>query len=304
MMKCTRLTLLALLTLAAMWSTVGCGVGSSTLPATNPVFTKLMFNSSEIQAPLTNLFVMGMDGSNQTPVTLDACCVDQASISADAKTMAFFYGGNAWVKNVATGVQTQLTTAGNTYELRISPDGKKIVFNQPDPVTMAYSLWVMNVDGTSKTSLTPTLPGGVQSCRIGVFSADSAKIVMACDGGSTFGIFTVKADGTGLATVLSQSAFVDTPAFSPDGTKIVFVNYGLTGSTTYGVVSVNLDGSNQTLLVGSAQESEVLNSSVYYSAYDATVSNQRIYKCDLDGSNSVAITDGSTYDYLGLGNMI
>jgi Tol biopolymer transport system component len=304
MMKRTRLPLLALLTLTAILSTVGCGVGSSTSPATNPVFTKLVFNSNQTVVPTTNLFVMGMDGSNQAPVALDACCVDQASISADAKTLAFFYEGNAWVKNVATGVQTQLTTAGSTYQLRISPDGKKIVFNQPDPVTLAYSLWIMKVDGTAKTSLTPTLPSGMQDCRIGAFSADSAKIVMTCEGNSTFGIFTVKADGTGLATVLTQAQFVDTPAFSPDGTKIVFVDYGLTGSPTYGVVSMNLDGSNQTLLVGNVQESEVLNSSVYYSFYDASVSNQRIYKCDLDASNVVAITDGSSYDYLGLGNMI
>jgi Tol biopolymer transport system component len=303
MMKRTRLTLLALLTLTAMLSTVGCGVGSSTPQVTNPVFTKLVFDSNQAEVPQTDLFVMGMDGSNRALVPLDACCVDQPSISADAKTMAFYYDGNAWVKNVATGVQTQLTTAGNTYSLRISPDGKKIVFNYPDPVTQAYSLWTMNVDGTAKTSLTPTLPSGMQSCWSGAFSADSAKIVMTCNGNSNFAIFTINADGTGLASVVSQSQFMDTPAFSPDGTKIVFVNYGLTGSTTYGVVSVNLDGTNQTLLAGSSQESEVLNSSVYYSAYDTSLSNNRIYKCDLDGSNVVAITDGSNYDYLGIGEM-
>ncbi len=302
-MKRTRLTLSALLTLTAMLSTVGCGVGSSTSPATNPVFTKLVFNSNRTVVPATTMFVMGMDGSNLTPVAIDNCCVYQPSISGDAKTMAYDFEGNVWVKNVATGVQTQLTTTSNIYELRISPDGKKILFNYPDPTTQNYSLWTMNVDGTAKTSLTPTLPSGITTCWEGAFSADSAKIVMTCYGNSNYGIFTVKADGTGLATVLTQPNFLDTPAFSPDGTKIVFINYGLTGSTTYGVVSVNLDGSNQTLLVGSVQESEVLNSSIYYSAYDTSVSNNRIYKCDLDGSNVVAITDGSNYDYLGLSEM-
>jgi Tol biopolymer transport system component len=301
-MKRTCLALIVLFTLTAVLSTVGCGVGSST-PQSNPVFTKLVFNSSRTAVPATNLFVMGMDGSNLTPVTLDNSGVYQSSISADANTIAFGYQGNVWVKNVATGVETQVTTNGNTYELRISPDGKKIVFNQPDPVTLAYSLWIMNVDGTAKTSLTPTLPSGMQDCGNGAFSANSTKIVMACYGNSNSAIFIIKTDGTGLAPVLTQSAYLDTPAFSADGTKIVFADSGLVGPVTSGVVSVNLDGSNQTLLVGNAYESEVLNSSVYYTLYDTTLNFTRIYKCNLDGSDAVAITDGTASDYLGLGGI-
>lgn len=301
-MKRTRLTLLALLTLTAMLLTVGCGVGSSALPS-NPVFTKMVFNSSRTVVPATDLFVMGMDGSNLTPVAINNSGVYQSSISADAKTIAFGYQGNVWVKNVATGVETQLPTNGNTYQLRISPDGKKIAFNDLDSAATTYSVWVMNVDGTAKISLTPTFPSGMQGCQNGAFSADSSKVVMTCYGNSNSAIFTVKADGTGLANVLTQSAYLDTPAFSADGTKIVFADSGLTGSVTYGIVSVNLDGSNQTLIAGNAYESEVLNSSVYYSFYDTTLNFTRIYKCDLDGSNAVAITDGTASDYLGLGGI-
>jgi Tol biopolymer transport system component len=300
-MKCTRLTLLVLLALTATLSTVGCGVGSSAL--SNPIFTRMVFNSSRTVVPATNLFVMGMDGSNLTPVAIDNSGVYQSSISADGKTIAFGYQGNVWVKNVATGVETQLPTTGNTYQLRISPDGKKIVFNDLDTVAMAYKVWIMNVDGTAKTSLTPTLPSGMQDCQNGAFSADSTTIVMVCHGASNSAIFTIKADDTGLANVLTQSAYLDTPAFSPDGTKIVFADSGLTGSVTYGVVSVNLDGSHQNLVAGYATESEVLNSSVYYSFYDTTLNITRIYKCDLNGSNAVAITDGSASDYLGLGGI-
>jgi Tol biopolymer transport system component len=299
MMKRTRLTLLVSLTLTAILSTVGCGVGSSA-PQTNPVFTKLLFDSSRSVSPATNLFVMGMDGSNLTPVALVNNGVYQPSISADAKTIVFDYSGNVWTQNVATSVQTQLTTDQDTYATRISPDGKKIVFNHYDPVATTESVWIMNVDGTGKTNLTSTFPAGMTGCWSGNFSADSAKIVMACYGNSMDGLYTIKADGTGLATVLTQNSFLDTPAFSPDGTKIVFVNFNLTGSVTFGVVSVNLDGTNQAVIALGSYESEVLNSSVYYSFYDTTLSNNRIYKCDLDGSNATPITDGSAQDYLAL----
>jgi Tol biopolymer transport system component len=300
MMKRTRLTLSVLLALTAMLSTVGCGVGSSTPGVTNPVFTKMVFDSSRSVSPATNLFIMGVDGSNLTPVALVNNGVYQPSISADAKTIAFNYQGNVWVQNAATSVQTQLTTDQQTYALRFSPNGKKIVFNHYDSVASTEEVWIMNVDGTSKTNLTTTFPSGMTSCWTGVFSADSAKIVMSCYGNSTYGLYTIKADGTGLATVLTQSNFMDTPAFSPDGTKIVFVNFGLTGSSSYGVVSVNLDGTNQVVLALGSWESEVLNSSVYYTFYDTTLNMDRIYKCDLDGSNATPVTDGTAEDYLAL----
>jgi|SRR5450432_1577858 TolB protein len=138
------------------------------------------------------------------------------------------------------------------------------------------------------------------ACYTGSFSADSSKIVMNCGGPSLSGIYTINPDGTGLATVITQSQFVDTPGFTPDGTKILFVSYVLTGASSYGIVSVNTDGSDLAVLVNSAAEVEILNSNLYYTLLDSTSGNFRIYKANLDGTGAVALTDGSSSDLLAL----
>ena len=46
-------------------------------------------------------------------------------------------------------------------------------------------------------------------------------------------------------------------------------------------------------------EAEVLNSTLFYTVYDSTLENDRIYTSNLDGSNAAALTDGTSNDALG-----
>ncbi|MGA9039583.1 MAG: hypothetical protein WB421_03525 [Terriglobales bacterium] len=296
MKKLQLITLLIVLTLAAV-STVGCGVGPSA-PA-GPTFTKLAFYSNRTTSPATNLFLMNMDGSGVTAVPTSSGSLYTPSVSADLKTLAYTLDGHIWTSNQDGSTQTQLTTTGYSYGVKLSPDGKKMVFNQQDSVTNAYHLWIMNVDGTGGLDLTSTLPSGMTQCYGGSFSADSSKIAMNCQGNSTYGIFTIKPDGTGLTTVSNPTNYADTPVFTPDATKILFVLYGQSTTSGAEIFSVNLDGSDQTSVALNGYEAEILNSSLYYTVYDTTLSNDRIYKSNLDGSNAVALTDGTTYDYIG-----
>jgi len=292
-MKKAQLTLLAALTLATVAVTGGCGDSGT------PAFTRLAFTSNRTVNPATNLFLMNLDGSNVTPVPFTGGIYSPSS-SADLKTIAFDASGNYWVSNASGSVQTQLSTASTGYAIRVAPNGKKLIFNGQDSVTNAYHVWIANVDGTGALDLNSTLPSGMTACYTGSFSADSAKIVMSCQGQTTDGIYTIKPDGTGLAMVTTQTQFVDTPGFTPDGKKILFVSYALAGQPSYGIVSVNLDGSGLAVLVAGSYELEVLNSNLYYTLYDSVAGNARIYKANLDGTGAVALTDGSSYDSLSL----
>jgi len=254
-MKKTRLCLLIAMTLAMIAVTLGCS------NAGNPAYTKLAFYSNRTVSPATNLFLMNLDGSSVTPVPFTGGIYTPTS-SADLKTIAFDSAGSYWVSNVSGSTQTQLSGASGGYAIRVSPDGKKLIFNSQNTVTNAYNLWIANVDGTAALDLNSTLPAGMSGCYTGSFSADSAKIVMNCSGGASSGIYTIKPDGTALATVVTESQFVDTPGFTPDGKKILYVSYILTDQSSNGIVSVNLDGSGLTVLVNGSYELEILNSNL------------------------------------------
>lgn len=293
-MKKTQLCWLMALTWAVIAVTVGCDHGPGT-----PTYTKLAFFSDRKINPVTNLFLMNLDGSNVTPVPFNGGIYSPSS-SADLMTIAFDGGGTYWVSNASGSAQTQLASLGVGFAIRVSPDGKKLIFNSQDSVTNAYHLWIANVDGTGALDLSSPMPTGMDACYTGSFSGDSTKIVMSCQGPSGAGIFTIKPDGTGLATVITEDQFVDTPGFTPDGKKILYVSYSLTGPSTTGIVSVNLDGSNLTVLVNDAFELEILNSNLYYTLFDPVAVNNRIYKANLDGTGAVALTDGSSGDSLSL----
>ncbi len=278
------------LTVALLTFSAGCGGVASTK---TPTFTKLAFHSNRTVDPATNLFLMNVDGSSVDPVASASGNLYSPTVSADLKTIAYTVDENIWTSKTDGSVQTELTTLGTSYSLRLSPDGKKIVFNQRD--TDHYDIWIMNVDGTQALNLTSSLPAGMTNCYSASFSADSTKIVMSCEGSSLSGIFTIMPDGTGLTTVTTSGNFVDTPAFTPDGTKVLFIAF----ANQAGLVSVNLDGSGQTSVAPDAYEAEILNSTLYYTAYDQNLESDRIYKANLDGTGAVALTDGTTEDYLG-----
>jgi len=313
-LKKQYLTLLALLVVATA-ITVGCGSSNSV-----PTFKQMAFYSTRTVTPATSLFYMNLDGSNITPVPF-ASSLWTPSNSADLKTIAFTSSGNVWVSNASGSVQTQLTTAGNSYFAKISPDGTKIVYSVW--TGSFYQLWVMNVDGTGSLDLTSTMPTNMTSCFSGGFSADSKQIAFACWGSSIYGLYLVKADGTGTTIVLTQSSYLDAPSFTPDGKQILFVTYGAVGAknqTTYnrphfgshgspvapnvasnqGIATVNLDGTNGSILIPNSYDVTVLNSNLYYTYWDSNLSLYQIYKANLDGTNPVSISDGTANDWVGI----
>jgi len=324
-LKKYQVALLVLLAVAAAF-TVGCGSNSV------PTFSKMSMLSDRTVTPATELFTMGLDGSSVMPVqTGSSSFIWGLSVSADFKTVAYASGNEVWVVNPSSSTPTQLTqnSANNasSFTAKISPNGQKIVYPVFDSSTGTGSIWIMNVDGTGSTNLTPTLPTGMTNCFVSSFSADSSKVAFACRGSSTAGLYTMKTDGTQLTTVLTQSTEIDSPSFTPSGKQIVFISWGTPGAAlahaascasvgryrqylhpdltpscgTQGVASVNLDGSNPTMIVPATNiiwESEVLNSNLYYVTLDSTINKYQIFKANLDGTGSASISDGTANDKL------
>ncbi len=324
-MKKYQVALLVLLAVAAAF-TVGCGSSSSV-----PTFTKTSMLSDRTVTPATPLFTMHLDGSTVTPVQIGSSNPWGLSVSADLKTIVYVSNGEVWAVSPSSGTPTQLTqnsaNGSSSFVARISPNGQKIVYPVYDNSTNVASVWIMNADGTGSTNLTPTMPTGMTSCFVASFSADSSKIAFACGGSSTGGLYTMKTDGTQLTTVLTQSTEIDSPAFTPNGKQIVFITWGTPGAaakhglshagigryrqqvqpelapppTNQGVASVNIDGSNPTIIVPATNtiwESEVLNSNLYYVTMDSSVNFYQIFKANLDGTGSASISDASANDKL------
>lgn len=328
LLKKRQVALLSLLALAAAL-TVGCGSDSST-----PMFTKLPFSSDRESSPATPIFLMNLDGSHVTPVVYSGDSFFSPSISADLKTIAFISGTDVWaMKSDGTGSK-QLTTVSDSsfiFAARISPNGKKILFSVADNATETIDLRIMNVDGSGQKSLLATLPTGIdEGCYTGSFSSDSRTVTFACYETSVgYGLYSADAAGTNLKTVTApQGDFIDTPTFSPDGKKILFVSFnfgcdcadkskfasrhkwtfGLRaqgaksagGISQEGVFSVNLDGSGAVLVAANAFEAEILNSTLYYTVWDQDAELEQIWKSNVDGSSAVKISDGTANDRLEL----
>jgi hypothetical protein len=323
-LKKFQLTLIALLTVAAA-ITVGCGNSNSI-----PTFSKVPFVSDRTVSPATPLFLMNLDGSSVTPVSFSLDGVYSPSISANFKTVAFLSDGEVWVSNSDGTSQTQLTTNSATSAFsivaKLSPNGKQIVTGIWDGDT-TYNVWVMNSDGSGLLNLTATKPTGMDGCYTASFSADSKRIVFACysNTDNTYGLFLVNPDGSNQATVSVQNAFFDTPVFSPDGKQVLYMYYPITpgiaahkpafrmGRPTnrqrphpegtlpsQGLYSSNLDGSNATLVVSNTYEAEILNSTIYFTQFNADLDFYQIYKANLDGTGAVAVSDGTADDWLSL----
>jgi Tol biopolymer transport system component len=185
--------------------------------------------------------------------------------SAPVRKIAFTYGGGAFSSSIAVinedgSGQIQLTNGGFIDQFPSwSPDGSEIVF-QSNRFGGNLNILRMKADGTGIVPLTDFASSATSVDP--AWSPDGTKILFVSDraGGARGEIWVMNADGTNplRLTTNSQSPsgsyFHDfEPAWSPDGTKIVFRSErdGFANSEIY---SMNADGSNQTRLTNNAAE--------------------------------------------------
>jgi len=197
---------------------------------------------------LTRIWTVNADGSNLRRLTTDSADERILSWSPDSQSVTFVSSrgegtGAVWTSRVDGSALPQLTEGG-----RWSPDGTRIAY-----VTEDADLWLKDADGGNAIKVA----GGSGWYYNPTWSPDGTMIAFeSIVVGPVGNIWIVNADGTGKTklTGATKNSFDCTPQWicykepqwSPDGTKILFIN-GLTkGNTSWGydrlwVLELNLE---------------------------------------------------------------
>ncbi|MGM0771139.1 MAG: TolB family protein [Halobacteriota archaeon] len=200
------------------------------------------------------IWVMNVDGSEQTRIYDTMAWEGEPSFSADGKFVYFatehvqpFSSNFISIRMVEVAEKSNSSQiAESTADKRapvMSPDGTKIAYLSK--AAGNYDIWVMNPDGSENRQITDSADDeGAPS-----WSPDGEKLVYSLEGN----ILTVALDNS-VPVVLRDDAFANAhPVFSPDGTKIVFVSdrsgnsdLWVMNSDSLGLEQITFDNSTQT----------------------------------------------------------
>ncbi len=163
------------------------------------------------------------------------------------------YVSNIYIANVdATGQLTQLTYDNQAIYPQFSADGTKIVY-----VTDAGDIYVMNADGSGQHPILTYANTGAWAYSA-TFSPDGTKIAAELEwepyGIYQDGIAIMNADGSNVVPLTYPNAcngWDEMPAFTNDGTKIMFSEYCHNETGSYeGLYTITPDGATRAVLLG------------------------------------------------------
>jgi len=210
--------------------------------------------------------------------------------SPDGHRLAFAAEDTIWVidadgRNLVSFVLAGATAAGSP---TWSPDGRKIAYT-------AYrdgdrDIWVMNADGSEQRRLkrTPKLwDSNVDWKPTGGWLAFDS-------GGYAPYVYVMRTDGSGLHKVAPQRVSGngdEQPDWSPDGRRIVYVNYD------HEIWVMNANGQSPTGLTSPVGEAHPVwspdGSKIAFSCRGLTCNATGIYVMDADGTSERRLTAGA-----------
>lgn len=201
-----------------------------------------------------HIYVMNTDGTGVVRLFADSAADSPPHWSPDGTRLAFErccdslgYSQIFIITSQGTGL-VQLTTDARFHESPVwSPDGMKIAFHAYAGLAAGQEfpdVYVINVDGTGLTDLTPDNPSHDMNPA---WSPDGRKIAFASHRSGGMQIFVMNADGTGVVNLTNDSGVADiSPTWSPDGSRIAFMGH-LGGNEE--IFVMNADGSGVVSLV-------------------------------------------------------
>ena len=170
-------------------------------PAWSPDGSKIAFNSS--RDGNVEVYVMNADGSGLRNLTNNPAGDLRPAWSPDGSKIAFLRNLDIYVMNADGSGQVNLTNNPATDDQPAwSPDGSKIAFTR-SPDGASFSIYVMQVDGSSITRLTTTTQDDGAA-----WSPEGTKIAFSSFSGGIYGqwqIYVMNADGSGVTQLTSTS---------------------------------------------------------------------------------------------------
>jgi len=244
-------------------------------PRWSPDNSRIVFQSDRdnVFSGSADVYVMNADGSGQTRLTSDVYDDSVPVWSPDGTKIAFQSIRNGvnyqvYVMNADGSGQVNISnSSANGGQPSWSPDGTKIAFASDRDHAGFSNIYVMNATGSNQTRL--SFSGSGFRDEQPAWSPDGMKLAFTStrdsvietwqetddDGGilvrtairSNKEVYVMNADGSAVLRLTNTLENDDSPAWSPDGTKIIFRSDRERDGCdpTAQVWTMNSDGSNQ-----------------------------------------------------------